>query len=147
MAGAPQPRFDQINLVVRDMKAMVAFYGLLGIEVGDMPPPWDEHHLETGEHTVSLELDSAASATSWNQGWNERGTGAILSFRVDDRDEVDRLCGVLVDAGATVMQPPYDAFWGSRYAIVQDPDGNAVGLMSVPDPDRRSPPPDPPTSA
>ena len=33
MAGAPQPRFDQINLVVRDMKAMVAFYGILGIEV------------------------------------------------------------------------------------------------------------------
>jgi predicted enzyme related to lactoylglutathione lyase len=29
-----------------------------------------------------------------------------------------------------VRQPPYDAFWGSRYAIVEDPDGNPVGLMS-----------------
>ena len=107
-----------------------------------LQPPWDEHHLETGEHTVSLELDSAASARTWNQGWTERGTGVILSFRVDDRDEVDRLCGVLVDAGATVMQPPYATFWGSRYAIVQDPDGNAVGLMSPPDPAHAGPPPD-----
>jgi uncharacterized glyoxalase superfamily protein PhnB len=38
-----------------------------------------------------------------------------------------------------VQQPPYDAFWGARYAVVSDPDGNAVGIMSPIDPDRRSP--------
>jgi uncharacterized glyoxalase superfamily protein PhnB len=147
MAGTGKPRFDQINLVVRDMKAMVAFYAHLGVEVEDMPAPWDEHHREAGHHTVSLELDSAASATSWNQGWNASGTGPILSFRVDDRAEVDRLCDVLVEAGATVMQPAYDTFWGSRYAILRDPDGNAVGIMTEPDPARRTPPPDPSRSA
>ena len=35
----------------------------------------------------------------------------------------------LIAAGHTALQPPYDAFWGARYAIVEDPDGNAVGLM------------------
>ena len=100
MAGAPQPRFDQINLVVRDMKAMVAFYGLLGIEVGDMPPPWDEHHLETGEHTRQPRARQRRFRDErGTRAGPSRGTGAILSFRVDDRDEVDRLCGVLVDAG------------------------------------------------
>jgi uncharacterized glyoxalase superfamily protein PhnB len=44
-------------------------------------------------------------------------------------------------AGYGSQQPPYDAFWGSRYAIVEDPDGNAVGLMSPVDPTRRSTPP------
>jgi uncharacterized glyoxalase superfamily protein PhnB len=39
------------------------------------------------------------------------------------------------------LQPPWDAFWGARYAIVEDPDGIAVGLMSPISPDRRSPPP------
>jgi len=39
------------------------------------------------------------------------------------------------------QQAPYDAFWGARYAIVEDPDGNAVGLMSPIDPDRRTAPP------
>ena len=28
--------------------------------------------------------------------------------------------------------------WGARYAVVEDPDGNAVGIMSPSDPDRRS---------
>lgn len=38
-------------------------------------------------------------------------------------------------------QPPYDAFWGARYAIVADPDGNDVGLMSPLDEKRRTWPP------
>jgi uncharacterized glyoxalase superfamily protein PhnB len=38
-------------------------------------------------------------------------------------------------------QPPYDTFWGARYAIVEDPHGNHVGLMSPSDPARKSAPP------
>jgi len=30
------------------------------------------------------------------------------------------------------------AAWGARYAVVEDPDGNALGIMSPVDPDRRS---------
>ena len=28
---------------------------------------------------------------------------------------------------------PIDAFWGARYAIVDDPDGNHVGIMGPQD--------------
>jgi len=45
--------------------------------------------------------------------------------------------GDLTGAGFRAQQAPYDAFWGARYAVVEDPDGNAVGLMSPSDPDRR----------
>jgi hypothetical protein len=38
-------------------------------------------------------------------------------------------------------QPPFDAFWGARYAIVEDPDGNHIGLMSPSDPALRTAPP------
>jgi hypothetical protein len=33
-----------------------------------------------------------------------------------------------------------DGFWGARYAVIEDPDGNAVGIMSPVNPDRRSQP-------
>jgi hypothetical protein len=36
----------------------------------------------------------------------------------------------------------FDAFWGARYAIVADPDGNDVGLMSPIDESRRTWPPE-----
>ena len=39
-----RPVLDQINLVVRDMGAMVDFYRHLGVEIDDPPPPWDAHH-------------------------------------------------------------------------------------------------------
>jgi hypothetical protein len=43
----------------------------------------------------------------------------------------------LTAAGYAGPQPPYDAFWGARYAIVQDPDDNDVGLMSPIDPNAK----------
>jgi catechol 2,3-dioxygenase-like lactoylglutathione lyase family enzyme len=53
----------------------------------------------------------------------------------------------LTAAGHRAHQPPYDAFWGARYAIVDDPDGHPVGLMSPVDERRKSWPPAPPPGA
>jgi len=57
------------------------------------------------------------------------------------RDDVDVRYAQLTGTGYAGRQPPYDTFWGARYAIVEDPDGNEVGLMSPSDPVRRSAPP------
>jgi uncharacterized glyoxalase superfamily protein PhnB len=43
----------------------------------------------------------------------------------------------MTSAGYSALAAPYDAFWGARYAIVEDPNGIAVGLMSPIDPGRR----------
>jgi uncharacterized glyoxalase superfamily protein PhnB len=44
---------------------------------------------------------------------------------------VDALYDDLTHAPATRgCSQPWDAFWGARYAMVEDPDGIAVGLMS-----------------
>jgi catechol 2,3-dioxygenase-like lactoylglutathione lyase family enzyme len=51
---------------------------------------------------------------------------------------VDLEFAELIGAGYPGRRPPYDAFWGARYAIVADPDGNEVGLMSPTDPARRA---------
>jgi uncharacterized glyoxalase superfamily protein PhnB len=45
-------------------------------------------------------------------------------------------------AGYRGLQAPYDAFWGARYADVEDPNGIAVGLMSPISAEHRSQPPD-----
>ena len=39
--------------------------------------------------------------------------------------DVDRLYSEVRDAGYAGSNQPYDAFWGARHAIVEDPDGNA----------------------
>jgi catechol 2,3-dioxygenase-like lactoylglutathione lyase family enzyme len=139
-------RLDQLNLVVRDVAASRAFYARLGLDFGAEPDPvWDAHHVSARHDDttpVDLDLDSTSFAARWDNGW-PGGTGIVLGFKVDSRDEVDALVAELAAEGVPVQQEPYDAFWGARYAVVGDPDGNGVGIMSPVDPGRRrdEPPP------
>jgi uncharacterized glyoxalase superfamily protein PhnB len=92
-----------------------------------------------------LHFDSVALAKAYDRGWREpsgSGTRNVVGFGVGSREEVDRRHAELTRLGYRSAQEPYDTFWGSRYAIVEDPDGNHVGLMSAPDPARRRAPPD-----
>jgi uncharacterized glyoxalase superfamily protein PhnB len=147
MSDSP-PVLDQLNLVVRDMDATLAFYRRLGLHIPDTAV-WrtasGAHHVEVAmPNGMHLEFDSAALARRYNAGWRESAAGVgrtVVGFKLPSRDAVDELYGELIRAGATARQPPYDAFWGARYAIVADPDGNDVGLMSPIDPARKSAPP------
>ena len=65
----------------------------------------------------------------------------MVGFFFDSREAVDECYADLTGAGYDGRQPPFDAFWGARYAIVADPDGHDVGLMSPMDEERRSWPP------
>lgn len=140
----PRVVLDQLNIVVKDMASMAAFYERLGLTLEGGPPEWAANHRDTPEPDgTSLGLDSAPFAAVWNQGW-PGGTGVVIGFRVASREDVDALYGELTAAGYAGQQAPYDAFWGARYAIVEDPDGHSVGLMSPADPARRGMPPPPP---
>ena len=137
---APIP--DQFNLVVTDMDASVAFYRRLGLDIRDTTPEWQHHHRTvTLSNGIDLDLDSRDFARYWDHGWR-RGMG-VLGFKVDSRDRVDEIYADLTAAGYRGQQPPFDAFWGARYAVIEDPDGNAVGIMSPVDPANRSQPPSP----
>ena len=141
-------KLDQINIVVRDMDAMSEFYGRLGLQIEAPSPEWAAHHrsddADDGGGPVDFDLDSQEFAQVWNEGW-PGGPGVVLTFRVDSRDDVDRLYRELASAGYRTQQAPYDTFWGARFAIVADPDGNSVGLMSHADPARATPAPSPPS--
>ena len=140
-----RPVFHSVSVVTADMAASVRFYQLLGIEVPDTDAAWQAHHrTATGQGDFDFDLDSAVFAPQWNQGWTAGRTGTVIGFNLPDRDAVDATHARLVEAGYPSQQQPYDAFWGARYAIVLDPDGNSVGLMSPPDSARRSAPPTPP---
>ena len=143
-----QPVLNQLDIVVRDVDTAVAFYRCLGLEIPD-PSIWRtasgahhvDLHLPNGLH---LHLDSAALARSFNTGWPKVpavGTKTVIGFAVPSREAVDERYAELVAAGYTGHQPPYDAFWGARYAVIEDPDGNHVGLMSPTDPELRRAPP------
>ena len=140
---------DSLNIVVRDVEAAVDFYRRVGVEIPETLPEWQAHHRSAHSDDkenggVDIDLDSTEFAPQWNAGWPAAQPGVVVGFRVETREDVDELYEELTGAGARGQQPPYDAFWGARYAIVEDPSGNAVALMSPLDPARRTAPPAPP---
>ena len=131
------PILDQVNLVVSDMEATVAFYRRLGLTIPDTDAAFQTHHRSAQvPGGVDLDFDSAEFAHHWDKGW-KTGASMVVGFKVASRERVDVTYSDLTGAGYRGQQEPYDAFWGARYAIVEDPDGNAVGIMSPVDPARR----------
>jgi catechol 2,3-dioxygenase-like lactoylglutathione lyase family enzyme len=146
-----RPILNQVNIVSGNPDASVAFYRRLGIEIPD-ERVWrtatGAHHVsaitDDTAQSIALDLDSTVFAAIWNTGWQGRRDLAgrvVVGFGVSSRQEVDRLYDEMTAAGYRGLQPPYDAFWGARYAVIEDPDGLAVGLMSPVSDEHRSPPP------
>jgi catechol 2,3-dioxygenase-like lactoylglutathione lyase family enzyme len=133
------PVFSQLNMVVRDMGTTLAFYRRLGLPVQGGPD--SVHATASLPNGFLIEWDTAEFAAQWDSG--SRGpaaNGTVIGFAVASRRAVDDLYADLTAAGYRGHQRPYDAFWGSRYAIVEDPDGNPIGLMSPMADEHRSKP-------
>jgi catechol 2,3-dioxygenase-like lactoylglutathione lyase family enzyme len=146
-----RPVFNQLNIVSGDPAASLAFYRRLGVAL----PEQNVWRTDTGIHHVNavspeasesphFDLDSVAFARLWNEGWRDQPDlkgRVVVGFGVGTRENVDRLHADMTKAGYRSLQAPYDAFWGARYAVIKDPDGLAVGIMSDISVDRKSPPP------
>jgi predicted enzyme related to lactoylglutathione lyase len=122
----PVPRFSGFSITASDPSAAVAFYRELGFEVQE-----DKHG--GGRSCIDapnqhFDIDDLAAVPQWNQG--VRGPGVTVGFEVPEREDVDQLAGRLASLGYEVQQPPYDAPWGRRDAVIEDPAGTPVSIMS-----------------
>ena len=124
----PVPQLNAIGIVCSDMRRSVAFYGQLGIEF----PEGNGHVEATLPNGVRLMLDTEEVVTSFRPEWT-RATGNQLSlaFECGSPEEVDELYARVVAAGFEGEKEPWDAFWGQRYAQLQDPDGVGVDLYAA----------------
>lgn len=136
-----QPMLNHIDLVVTDVAASVEFYRRLGLDIPD-ETVWSHdgrpHHVEVkANEGMTLGIDSVELTKSYDAAWNN---GPMVIFSVNDRESVDQIYEDLTSAGYVSHMQPMDVFWGARYAIVDDPDGNHIGIMSPSDREHQSAP-------
>lgn len=129
-----QARLDLIGMVVEDMARSLAFYRHIGLA---LPLEADQQpHVETTLPCgLRLAWDTVETVRSFDPDWAAPSGGSRmgLAFRLDTPAEVDRAYEQLVSLGYDGYKEPWDAFWGQRYAIVHDPDGNPVDLFAPAD--------------
>ncbi len=111
-------------LTVRDGKAAVDFYqrafGATVRHVMDMPDGKVMHaELQIGDSVVMLsdEFPDWGAMSPLSLG----GSGSSLNIYVDD---VDAVFAQAVEAGASVVHPVTDQFWGDRMGNLLDPFGH-----------------------
>jgi uncharacterized glyoxalase superfamily protein PhnB len=127
---AVQP--DMVGMVVRDMAAALRFYRLLGLAIpaGAESEPFAEVITPNG---YRISWNSLEMIKGIYPDWVEEPIGQRISlaFKCDSPAEVDALYRRIVESGYAGHKEPWDAFWGQRYAVVVDPDGNLVDLFAA----------------
>ena len=123
-------KLNLVGIVVRDMRASLAFYRRLGLEIPDGAE--DEPHAEaTSPSGLRVAWDTAELIQQIDPTWTEPSGGhrIALAFLCSSPAEVDAKYEELAALGHGHREP-WDAFWGQRYAIVRDPDDNAIDLFA-----------------
>lgn len=122
----------QVNVIARDFDTTIDAYRAVGLDILDAvewPPGTGALHTKaTPDDGALIEFDNLAMARLWAPEWADPA-GTVLSLHLPSADDVDTRYADAVAAGWTSRQSPYLAFWGARYAIVADPDGNLFGFM------------------
>ena len=125
-------RFDLVGIVVQEMARSLAFYRRLGFE---LPADADtQPHVEAAlPGGLRIAWDTVDTVRSFDPAWSPPSGGhrVGLAFACDDPSDVDATYAALLDAGYDGHIEPWDAFWGQRYAIVHDPDGNSIDLFAA----------------
>ena len=124
------PQLNAIGIVASDMARSIRFYRLLGLDVPETPA---EGHIDTFlPNGVRLMLDTEEVILSFRPDWKrETGNQIGIAFECESAAEVDATYARVVEAGFHGEKEPWDAFWGQRYAQLQDPDGVCVDLYAA----------------
>jgi uncharacterized glyoxalase superfamily protein PhnB len=131
----PRARFGGIDVVSANMQQSLDFYRAIGVDI-----PEDKVFAQDGapqhvdvktsdDGSVGIDIDSDTLTAGYDSAWSVGRAGVVAMFRTDTSEDVDALHDHLVSLGHPSHMAPIDAFWGARYAIVEDPDGNLVSLM------------------
>jgi len=120
-----------IDIVVAGMGKALDFYRALGLDAPADRDGEDQVQIATpGGATLGFLTEAMMKEVNpyWVQPVGQRVTFAC---RCDSPEEVDATYARVTAAGFEGRQEPWDAFWGQRYAMLSDADGNRVDLFAA----------------
>jgi catechol 2,3-dioxygenase-like lactoylglutathione lyase family enzyme len=123
---------DMVGITVADIPRAIRFYRLIGLDFPDASPGAGEDYVEVKtSNGYRISLNSEELDKKLTPDWQApRGQRVALAFLCDSPAEVDKAHAAVVAAGHKSVKEPWDAFWGQRYAVVEDPDGAHVSLFA-----------------
>ena len=123
-------KLNAVGVNSRNIPESLKFYKILGFEFPELKV--GEDHIETRPNSsgIKLMIDDAALAKEVLGEEPRPGNYSSFAVEYDTPAELNEIADKLKTANYKVFREPWDAFWGQRYAIVEDPDGHKVDLYA-----------------
>ena len=138
-AALVKPRVTMITLAVSDLERALAFYrDGLGLQTPGIIGTEFEHgavaflDLQPGLKLAIWPRASLAHDTGLPVG-NPNPTEMCLAHNVSSKAEADTVMEQARKAGARIVKPASDTFWGGYAGYFQDPDGHLWEIAWNPD--------------
>ncbi len=125
-----KPRITLVTLCVDDLERAVAFYrdGLGFVTKGIVGTEFEHGAVAFFELEGGLKLGLWPRTSLAHDAGIPRNTPSstdmTLGHNVATKAEVDETMAQVERAGATIVKPPADAFWGGYAGYFMDPDGH-----------------------
>ena len=127
-----------INLFVRDLESMVAFYSGL-FEMTERVEQRSSIFRALAAGSVDIGFNGREAYRLLNlEATEPAGTAFMLTFEVSHHAEVERLTQKAADRGAEIVKAPYDTAYGSRQSVLRDPEGNVFRINAFSSSDNRT---------
>jgi uncharacterized glyoxalase superfamily protein PhnB len=121
-------KWDYVGVTARNMDRSIEFYRMLGIP---LPDANGEDHVEVElPNGMRFALDSLELMKQISEWHEPVGHRMGMAINAGTPAEVDTAYTTILAAGFKGKTEPFDAFWGQRYAQVEDPDGNSVDIYA-----------------
>jgi len=117
-----EPRISLVTLCVTDMARARRFYEALGWRASG--PSEGVTFFQAGGLIVSLYGRAEQAADAGLPAEGSGFGGIVLAYNVRERADVDRTLDEARAAGATILKPGHEIFWGGYVGYFADPDGH-----------------------
>lgn len=123
-------KIDAVGVASSNLKRTVDFYTQLGFQFPGYKG--GEQHLEpiTPNGSARLMIDTKNVVKDIIGEDPKPGNHSSFAIQYNSAEEVNKIITDVMSGGFKVIKEPWNAFWGQRYAVVEDPDGYRVDLYA-----------------
>jgi catechol 2,3-dioxygenase-like lactoylglutathione lyase family enzyme len=121
-----------VGVIVEDMPRAVEFYRRLGVEVAEGSEALD--FVELTMSGLTFFLSTTRAQARWDPAAQEPAAGGyriLLEFYVETAEALDAKYAELTGHGYASHSAPFDVSPTTRFAMVDDPDGNTILLSAA----------------
>jgi catechol 2,3-dioxygenase-like lactoylglutathione lyase family enzyme len=121
-------QLNAVGVTSKDFAKTLKFYTLLGFDFEVKEA--EAHHIEskTSNGSCKLMIDDPQIVHDIIGEDPRPSNCSAFALEFTTPKEIDAICKSVAAEGFKIVKEPWDAFWGQRYAIVEDPDGYKVDL-------------------